>query len=248
MSNFTYADELYHYGVLGMKWGIRRYQNEDGTRTEAGKRRYAKLNEKVDRIYERKTADLRKIVNDPVTYKNKYNRDRAQLEIDMETKLRDLRKAEIEEGYNYLENRMTNRSLGTWLVGGLPLAAVNAGYDLIAHNDQWKARSEIKKEYKSDAKALKEQNIKEFNERSKLEQKESSNSNGSTSRGFTEEQKTKYRESAKEDRYNIDFLEAIQNSKIFNDNDKKSIDREYEKFLEDPEKYWTVESLKLKQA
>ena len=31
--------ELYHHGILGQKWGVRRYQNADGTLTEAGKKR-----------------------------------------------------------------------------------------------------------------------------------------------------------------------------------------------------------------
>ena len=32
--------ELYHHGILGMKWGVRRFQNKDGTLTNAGKARY----------------------------------------------------------------------------------------------------------------------------------------------------------------------------------------------------------------
>ena len=33
-------DELYHHGIKGQKWGVRRFQNPDGTLTEAGKERY----------------------------------------------------------------------------------------------------------------------------------------------------------------------------------------------------------------
>ena len=33
-------NQLYHWGIKGMKWGVRRYQNEDGSLTEAGIKRY----------------------------------------------------------------------------------------------------------------------------------------------------------------------------------------------------------------
>lgn len=47
MEKKTHVDELQHHGVTGMKWGVRRYQNKDGTLTAAGKKRYAKEMEKL---------------------------------------------------------------------------------------------------------------------------------------------------------------------------------------------------------
>lgn len=47
-----YGNELYHHGILGQKWGIRRFQNEDGTLTAEGRKRLARNPDKTrNKIY-----------------------------------------------------------------------------------------------------------------------------------------------------------------------------------------------------
>lgn len=48
--------ELYHHGVRGQKWGVRRFQNSDGTLTEAGRKRLSKLEGKEAKLAEKKAA------------------------------------------------------------------------------------------------------------------------------------------------------------------------------------------------
>lgn len=53
MSTYGYYvtnNELYHHGVKGMKWGIRRYQNKDGSLTPEGEKRYYKEDGSLSKI------------------------------------------------------------------------------------------------------------------------------------------------------------------------------------------------------
>ena len=56
-----YPNELMHYGILGQKWGIRRYQNPDGTLTAAGRRRYGSVENLEQGITKKQGQKIEKV-------------------------------------------------------------------------------------------------------------------------------------------------------------------------------------------
>lgn len=59
-NSYPSSNELYHHGVIGMHWGIRRYQNKDGSLTSAGKQHYTKHPNSLNRKLKKQIRQERK--------------------------------------------------------------------------------------------------------------------------------------------------------------------------------------------
>ena len=73
-------DVLIHYGILGMKWGVRRYQNKDGSLTSAGKKRYGNNDDIKDSQQKNTEEPKKKSVKDMSDEELRREVNRMQLE------------------------------------------------------------------------------------------------------------------------------------------------------------------------
>lgn len=75
-------NELTHWGIKGMRWGIRRYQNKDGSLTEAGRKRYGTdydPHKMADRLSTYMTSNTFKNSNTYKKVENEHAKEMAKL-------------------------------------------------------------------------------------------------------------------------------------------------------------------------
>lgn len=106
-----YDDYLMHHGIKNQKWGIRRFQNEDGSLTPEGMKRYGR-SEYYDKKISKADAKSRKAANEGKNIKSRFYQKRSKLykqeKDELNNKLesvKDISDARLEKRKSHLRNK-----------------------------------------------------------------------------------------------------------------------------------------------
>lgn len=106
----THDDELQHWGIKGQKWGVRRFQNADGSLTAEGKKRYGKGGSETEpETTEAKKTRILKSRSAKELYKNAdlfttQELQEAYNRLTLERNIRSLAPAEVSKGEKFMDS------------------------------------------------------------------------------------------------------------------------------------------------
>ena len=121
-------DELYHFGVKGMKWGVRRYQNEDGSLTSLGKKRDKMLSDRKTAKKHSTTSNMVKAEYSRREFEDAKTRLKLENQKKKSKRQQDLEKKYIDQGFakDEAEIKAYNRAKTETILkvaGGIALAS-----------------------------------------------------------------------------------------------------------------------------
>ena len=253
-------EHLAHHGILRQKWGVRRFQNYDGTLTEAGKIRYRKLEQRSKDAEDKYKKAVARTPSRAMRWNDIgiYVYDKKMRKINSLHAKSERAKAEVEKFKGSLGDEILKAKIDKGVS-----EAVDASATTEIRND---ADEPVQKglkdpEYLEKVKTS-SGDTRYFYDKSELKAYKDGKS-GATDKDLDDAFK-KMRNSSKtdeekdlkehywtnardNDRWDINFLEAVQNSVILDQHDKKSLLTEYAKYLSDPMDYLENGRDKLKE-